>query len=259
MIPFASSFPSPKWVVYRIHGNASHARPTAKPATPTRLPIRDVLMIEVADLTDSGFAVLMHQPHFSRGELHGCVHTFSGHQLRSGPRAPDNLSPLAYLQLDVVDNRTNRNTPQRQTIAGTNICGFSRHDHMANSQTDRGKDVALLSIPIMELGNVGRAIWIIFYSSNLCLNTVLVAAEVYQTIPSFMATAPVKDGESSSIIPPTTLMEGCQQGPLRPFFCPRNLTEAGDTLEASPSRRWFVLSDSHELRPFKKVYTVAVT
>ena len=70
-------------------------------------------MIEVTDLTDSGFAVLMHQPHFSRGELHCCVHTFSGHQLRSGPSAPDNLSSLAYLQFDVVDNRTNRNTPQR--------------------------------------------------------------------------------------------------------------------------------------------------
>jgi len=113
MIPFTSSFTSPKWVVYRIHGNASHAWPTTKPPTPTRLPIRDVLMIEVADLTDSGFAVLMHQPHFSRGELHCCVHAFSGHQLRSGPSTPNNLSPLAYLQLDVVDNRANRNTPQR--------------------------------------------------------------------------------------------------------------------------------------------------
>ncbi len=57
---------------------------------------------------------------------------------------------------------------------------------------------------------MGRAIWIIFYSSNLRLNTVLVATEVYQTIPSFMTTAPVKDSESPSIIPPTMLMEGCQ-------------------------------------------------
>ncbi len=130
---------------------------------------------------------------------------------------------------------------------------------MANSQTGGGEDITFLSIPIMELGNMGRAIWIIFYSSNLRLNTVLVAAKVYQTIPSFMATAPVKDSESPPIIPPTTLMEGCQQGPLRPFFCLRDLTEARDTLEASPSRRWFVLSDSHELRPFKEVYTVAIT
>ena len=113
MIPFTSSFTSPKWVVYRIHGNASHARPTAKPPTPTRLPIRDVLVIEVADLTDSSFTVLMHQPHFSRRELHGCVHAFSRHQLRSGPGTSDNLGPFAYLQLYVVDNRTNRNTPQR--------------------------------------------------------------------------------------------------------------------------------------------------
>ena len=130
---------------------------------------------------------------------------------------------------------------------------------MANIQASRGEDVAFLSIPIMELGNMGRAIWIIFYSSNLRLNTVLAAAEVYQTIPSFMATAPVKDSESPSIIPPTMLMEGCQQGPLRPFFCLRYLTEARDTLEAPPSRRWFVLSDSHELCPFKEVYTVAIT
>ncbi len=106
---------------------------------------------------------------------------------------------------------------------------------------------------------MGRTVWVIFYSSNLRPNTVLVTAEVYQTIPSFMSTPPVKDSESPSIIPPTTLMEGCQQGPLRPFFCLRDLTKAGDTLETSPSRRWFVLSDSHELRPFKKVYTVAVT
>ena len=106
---------------------------------------------------------------------------------------------------------------------------------------------------------MGRTVWVIFYSSNLRPNTVLVAAKVYQTIPSFMATAPVKDSESPSIIPPTTLMEGRQQGPLRPFFCLRDLAKARDTLEASPSRRWFVLSDSHELRPFKKVYAVAIT
>jgi len=81
---------------------------------------------------------------------------------------------------------------------------------MTNSQTSRGKDVALLSIPIMELSNMGRTVWVIFYSSNLRSNTVLVAAEVYQTIPSFMATAPVKDSKSPSIIPPTTLMEGRQ-------------------------------------------------
>ena len=110
MIPFTSSFASPKWVVYRIHGNAPHARPMAKPAAPTRFPVRDVLMIKIPDLTDSRFAVLMHQPHFSRRELHGCIHAFSGHQLRSGPSTSDNLSPFAYFQLNVVDNRTNRNT-----------------------------------------------------------------------------------------------------------------------------------------------------
>ncbi len=79
-------------------------------------------MIEVADLTDGGFTVLMHQPHFSRRELHCCVHAFSRHQLRGGPGTPDNLRPFAYLQLYVVDNRPDRHTPQRQTIARTNIC-----------------------------------------------------------------------------------------------------------------------------------------
>ncbi len=113
MIPFTSAFTSPKWVVYRIHGNAAHARPTAKPPTPTSLPVRNVLMIKVAYLTDSGFAVLVHQPHLSRRKLHCCVHAFSRHQLRGGPSTPDNLSPFAYLQLYIVDNRTNRNTPQR--------------------------------------------------------------------------------------------------------------------------------------------------
>jgi hypothetical protein len=125
MIPFASSFTSPKWVVYRIHSNTSHTRPMAKPAAPTRLPVRDILMVEVADLADSGFAVLMYQPHFSRRELHRCIHAFSRHQLCGGPGTPDNLSPFAYLQLDVVNNRTNRNTSQRQTITRPNIRRFS--------------------------------------------------------------------------------------------------------------------------------------
>ena len=259
MVAFTSSFPSPKWVVYRIHGHASHPRPTAKPPTPTSLPVRDVLMLKVADLPEGGFAVLMHQPHFSRRELHGCVYAFSRHQLRGGPGTPDNLSPFAYLQLYVVDNRPNRNTAQRQTITGPNICRFSRHDSLPNSQTDRGQDVTLLAIPIMEAGNMCRAIGIIFYGRNRRPNPVLVAAEVYQTITPFMSATPVQDSESPSIIPPTMLMEGCQQGPFRPLFCLRHITEAGDALEASPSRRRFVLSDSHELRPFKKVDTVAIT
>ncbi len=111
MIPLTSAFTSPKWVVYRIHGNASHARPTAKPPAPPSLSVRDIFMVEIADLTDSGFAVLMHEPHLSRRELHGCVYAFSCHQLRGGPSAPDNLGPFADLQLYIVDNRTNRNIP----------------------------------------------------------------------------------------------------------------------------------------------------
>ncbi len=106
---------------------------------------------------------------------------------------------------------------------------------------------------------MGRAIGIIFYSRNRRPDSVLVATEVYQTITAFMSTAPMQDRESSPIIPPSMLMQGCQQGPLRPLFCLRDLTKARDTLEASPSRCWFVLSDSHELCPFKKVDAVAIT
>ncbi len=106
---------------------------------------------------------------------------------------------------------------------------------------------------------MGRAIWVIFYRGNRRPNPVLVATEVYHPITPLMTTTPMQGREPASIIPPAMLMEGGQQGPLRPLFCLRDLAEAGDTLEASPSRRWFVLSDSHELCPFKKVDAVALT
>ena len=82
---------------------------------------RDVLVIEIADLTDGRDAVDIHQSRLARRQLHVCVSAFFRHQLRGSSGASRHLRTLAGTQFDVVDGRAERDVLQRKRIADENV------------------------------------------------------------------------------------------------------------------------------------------
>src|SRR2546422_9333724 len=58
------------WVVDRVHCHAADRRAATVPARAARLTVRDVLVIEGADLPDRSHAIERELTHLARGQLH---------------------------------------------------------------------------------------------------------------------------------------------------------------------------------------------
>src|SRR6266536_4773262 len=74
-------------VVDRIHRRAAHGRALATPAAAARLPARDVLVIDVADLADRRSARQRDSPQLSGGEAQDAVALVLGDELDACARA----------------------------------------------------------------------------------------------------------------------------------------------------------------------------
>ena len=87
------------------------------------LPDRDILMLEVTDLSDRRVAAGMHLPHLTGGETQGRPFTFASHQLGERAGRTGHLAALPFLQLDVVHRRAEGDFGQGQSISHENV-GF---------------------------------------------------------------------------------------------------------------------------------------
>src|SRR4029450_12792640 len=115
-----------------------------------RLPQLDVLVLDVADLADRRAAGDEDLALLSGGELHLRVVALFGHELGRAAGAPDELAPLPLLELDVVDHRAEGDVTKGQRGARLYVRARSRHDGVADLQTDRREDVGLLAVRIVE-------------------------------------------------------------------------------------------------------------
>src|ERR1700675_1307612 len=96
------SLAAPQRVVMGVHGHTSDRRPDPKPARPTGLPQRDVLVVQVPDLADDRHTVEGDPTDFTRGKFHQAVLALLGQELHPGPRTSRQLGSLSNLQLDVM-------------------------------------------------------------------------------------------------------------------------------------------------------------
>src|ERR1700683_4261050 len=82
-------------VVDRVHGHTANRGPLTMPASAACLAIGDVLVIEIADLADSGHAIDYEPTHFARGQLHQREIAFLAQQLRRSTGGAYHLSAFA--------------------------------------------------------------------------------------------------------------------------------------------------------------------
>ena len=105
-------------------------------------------MVSITDLSDRCVSVLIDPTNFAGRQSNQSIAglTVVQHGLLS--RTPCHLSTAAGNDFNVMDDRSQRDGLQRESISNFGGCCFTGNDFRANSQTVRGKDVSLFTISV---------------------------------------------------------------------------------------------------------------
>jgi hypothetical protein len=208
------SLATPVRVVHGIHHDPAHVGPPAQPACLACFSIRDVLVFQVAELPDRGLAAQVDEPDFTRGQANVRVVAFLGEKLGHRPGGTDHLGPFARPHLDVVNQGAEGDETQRQGVARLNVGGLAGDDPIANFQAIRCQDVPFFPICVVEQGDSGRPVRVVFDGSDLCRNVGLVPFEIDESIPSLVAAAPVPGSDSAVTVAAPFLGQAADEGLL---------------------------------------------
>src|SRR5580704_13210709 len=104
-------------MVNGVHRDSTHVTALAEPSRAPGLADRNIFMIEIADLADSGATIRLHHPLLARGQLEQRHLALFRHQLRLHARAARELGAGARLHLDCVHDSTVRDVLEHQRVA----------------------------------------------------------------------------------------------------------------------------------------------
>jgi hypothetical protein len=96
----------------------------------------DISVIHVSEGANSGQAYLPHQTHLTTRQSHLGKIAFFSEQLGGAASGADDLSTPAFLQFDVVNERSDRDIGNRKAIASADFRVRSRHQGVADFQLD---------------------------------------------------------------------------------------------------------------------------
>ena len=152
------------------------------PARPSRLAVRHVLVVQIAQLSHRRHAINAELAHFARRQLHQREIAFLAHQLRRAACRPHYLSALARIKLQIVNHRAGRNVANLQRIARQNFRARAVLHRHAHFQAHRLQNVALLAIRIMQQGNARRTVRVVFDRRHFRGNPGLLAPEIHVAV-----------------------------------------------------------------------------
>src|SRR5688500_9409114 len=187
-------------VIDRIHGDTAVVRLLPEVAGPAGLAVGHVLVILVADDADGGVAAHVHLAHLAGGQTEGGPVAFASHELRADAGGTDHLAALAFLQLDVVNHRAERDLRERQSVPDEDVGILARRHHRADGQAVRSEDVALLAVHTVEQSDVRRAVRIVFDRGDLRGNPALVALEVDLAVLLLVSSADEAGGDAAPAV-----------------------------------------------------------
>ena len=202
-------------VVAGVHDNAADGRTHAHVAHTARLAQANVLMVGVAHGADGRLRAQRQLAHFAGGETHLSEAVFLTHQLSAHAGGANHLAAAAGLDLKVVDQGANGNVRQRQRVAGLDVGVLGGNHRVAHLQVQRGQNVALLAIRVVQQRDEGAAVRIVLDSRNLRRNLQLVALEVDHAILDLVAAALMTNGDLALLITAGVLLEVLAQALFR--------------------------------------------
>ena len=160
-------------------------------------------MIQVADLADGREAIEMDLADFAGRQSDLRVRPLFGHELRPTAGRPHELSTLADLELDIVDDRAERDVAQWKCIARIDRDFRAGNDLIANGQALGMEDVPLVAISVVQKRDVGRAVRIVLDRGDAGGDVVLVSPEVDLSVASPMPTTAKTNRDPTFVVPST--------------------------------------------------------
>ena len=207
-------------VVDGVHGDAAHGRPLTQPALASGLAELDVLLVGVGYCADGGHAFGPHHAQLPGVEAQLGIALVLADDLCIGAGGAGDLSALADLHLDVVDDGTDGNVLHRHGIARFDVHGIAGNDLVAFAQPLRRQDVAEIAVCVLDQGDEGGPVGIVFKAQHRRLDIVLQAFEIDDPVPAFVAAAPAPRGDAAVIIAPAFVAKSFGQGFFR-FALPK--------------------------------------
>src|SRR5437867_3193604 len=243
VIPLPLALAAAHGMVDWVHDRAAHCRPEATPTHAASLADRDVLVVEVAHLTERGHAVETDEADLTGRQLQRRAVAFLGQELSLSTGASAELGPTSRLELDVVHARADRNVPDRQRVAGQDVGLRPRHHDVARLESVGGHDVTLLAVAVNEQGQVRRAVRIVFDALHPRRNAELFAPEVDVAQHPLVPAASMTHGDAPIRVAAVRPPLGGEEALLR-----RRLGDvvADDIRQIPPGRgRWLQGPDGH--------------
>src|SRR5690606_23468692 len=93
--------------------------------------------------------------------------------------------------LDGVHDRTAGDVAERQCVPRPDLGARTGLEHIPRLHPDRGEDVALLPVGVVQEGDTSVAVGVVFDAGDLGGDAVLVAAEIDDAIPLLVAATAV--------------------------------------------------------------------
>src|ERR1700760_600507 len=202
-------------VIDRVHGHAAVGGADALPAVASRLADGYVLVVRIAHLPDRCHALDQHAPRLAGRQLQQSVVTFLRNKLCLSASRAHHLRALARPQFDIVHRGAGGNALERQRVADQDVRIRTAHYRLANLQTYRLDDVALLAIRIVDQRNTRRAIGIVFDRRHFARHAKLLAFEIDQAQLLLVPAAVVPHGHITGVAATARALLGDQQRLVR--------------------------------------------
>ena len=148
-------------MVDRVHGHAAIVRAPALPARPAGLAVVDVLVVRVRHGADRRHALGADPADLARAQADLAPVAVAADQLREGAGRARHLAAGAGLQLDIVDDRADRDALQRRRIAGLHVDPLAGDHLVADLQPLRGQDVGELAVLVLDQRDERRAVRVV--------------------------------------------------------------------------------------------------
>src|ERR1700712_3816408 len=193
-------------VVDGVHHDTTNGRALALPAHPAGLAPVDVGLLGVADLAHGGAAAYVDVAHLAGGHPQLGAGAFLGDELGAVPCGAGDLGTATGPQLDAVDRRTDGDVAQRQVVARLDVGGRTGLDRGAPAAPERGDDVALLAVGVVQQRDPGRAVRVVLDARDRGRDAVLVVAtEVHDAVGTLVPTTLVTRGDAALVVAATLL------------------------------------------------------
>jgi hypothetical protein len=144
------SLATPQGMIDGIHGHTPNHRPPSQPTVSSSFPDRDALVLQGTHLTNGGITILQNQANLTRRQFDMSIFSFLSNQLPIGSCGPGQLTPLPYLKLNIMDQRSCRNIPQWKGIARLDIGRWACDHAIAHVNFRGSQDISFFTVRVVE-------------------------------------------------------------------------------------------------------------